>query len=193
MKNSRPLQMFLRSDKTVLSFKEMLLASGDKNPALLRRRVNYYVHKKELYPIRRGFYGKDQYYKKHEFATKIYTPAYISFETILLEAGIIFQHYTTLFIASYKTKDICCDGQNYSFRKIKERALTNPAGVENKGNYFAASKERAFLDTLYLNKNYHFDNLTPLNLDKLIKILPIYENKNLTKRALAFFTTDTKI
>ncbi len=176
----------LRSKSSVFTFKEIFLASGEKSPSLLRQRLHYYVQKGELYPIRRGIYAKDKNYDRREFANKIFTPSYISFETILLEAGIIFQYYTTIFVATYQTKDIICDDQSYSFKKIKNTILTNGAGVEDRGTYFAASKERAFLDVLYLNKEYHFDNLSELNFDKVFALLPIYNNKRMVKKVEAY-------
>ncbi|MBY0353242.1 hypothetical protein K2W90_02650 [Candidatus Babeliales bacterium] len=177
----------LRSKGTVFSFKEILLASGEKKPALLKRRLNYYIQKGELYSIRRGLYAKDKNYDRLELATKIFTPSYVSFETILVEAGIVFQHYATIFVASYQSKDIMCDGKEYSFKKIKDTILTNNAGIENKGNYCTASKERAFLDVLYLNKDYHFDNLAPLDFEKVFALLPLYNNKRMTKKVHDYF------
>lgn len=169
----------IRSKSTVLSFKEILIASGETNPHLLKRRLHYYVKKGELYSIRRGLYAKDKNYDRFELATKIYKPSYVSFETILVQAGVVFQHYDTIFVASYKTKELACDRHWYSFRKIKDEILINPAGIENRGNYFAASKERAFLDTVYLYRDYHFDNLASLDVKKINVLLPIYNNKRM--------------
>ncbi len=177
----------LRSEASVFSFKEILLASNEEKPQLLKRRLSYYLKKGELYSIRRGLYAKDKKYNRLEAATKIFTPSYISFETILVEAGIIFQYYASIFVATYQTKEIICDGQTYSFRKIKDTILINNAGVEDKGTYFAATKERAFLDILYLNKDYYFDNLGPLDFDKVLVLLPIYHNKRMTKKVQAYF------
>lgn len=180
----------LRSQSTVLTFKEILIASGEEKPDLLKRRLNYYVKKGALYAIRRGFYAKDRNYDRLELATKIYTPAYVSFETILVQAGVIFQHYATIFVASYQTKEIECDNQAYAFRKIKDEILTNAMGIENKGNYFAASKERAFLDVIYLNRHYHFDNLSALDLTKIKALLPLYHNKRMEKDVRRYFSAN---
>jgi len=176
----------LRSNKTIFSFKDILLASREENPALLRRRINYYIKKGELYPIRRGLYAKDKNYNKFELGTRIFTPAYISFETVLGQSGVTFQYYSQIFVASYLTRDIKCDGQTYSFRKIKDTVLTNKAGLKNEGEYLIASKERAFLDTIYINKDYHFDNLSSLDGDKVFEILPIYNNKRMIKKVKEF-------
>jgi hypothetical protein len=178
MEKSTLLNIF-KSKASIVTFKEILLASESTATSSLKRRLNYYVKNKELYAIRRGIYAKDKNYDRRELATKIFTPSYISFETILVEAGVIFQYYSTIFVATYQSKDITCDGQTYSFKKIKDTILTNTAGIEHKENYFAACPERAFLDLLYLNKNYHFDNLTPLNFNLIFSILPIYNNKRI--------------
>lgn len=177
----------LRSKSSVFTFKELLLTSIEAKPNLLKRRLNYYVKKGELYHIRRGLYAKDKNYNKLELATKIFTPSYVSFETVLAEAGIIFQYYSTIFVATYQTKEILCDGQLYSFKKIKDTILTNSAGVEQKNYYSIASKERAFLDILYLNKGYHFDNLAPLDFNKVLELLPIYHNKRMERRVQTYF------
>lgn len=178
----------LRSDKTVFSFKDIFLAFQEKKPALLRRKINYYIKQDELYSIRRGFYAKDKNYNKLELAVKIYTPSYISFETVLAKAGIIFQLYSQIFVASYLTREISADSQIYSYKKIKDSILTNHSGVKEKDNYFIAVPERAFLDVIYLNKDYHFDNLSVLNWDKIFEILAIYGgNKRMEKKVKEYY------
>ncbi len=177
----------LRADKTVFTFKEILLASEENDPNLLKRRLNYYVKKGELYSIRRGFYAKDRSYNKFELATKLYTPSYISFETVLRQAGITFQYYETIFVASYLTREIDADNQKYEYKKMKDSILTNSAGIEKKDGYSIASPERALLDTLYRSKGYYFDNLNPLNWDEVFKLLPIYNNKRMEKTVEKLF------
>lgn len=177
----------LRSKSTVFTFKDLLLATNEAKPQLLKRRLSYYLKKGQLYHIRRGFYAKDKNYDRLELASKIFTPSYVSFETILKQEGVIFQYYSTIFVASYQTKEIVCDGQTYSFKKIKDTILLNSAGIESKGVYCVASKERAFLDMLYLNKDYYFDNLAPLDFDKVFALLPIYKNQRMIKKVNLYF------
>lgn len=182
MKKGDYISTILRSNKTVFSFKDLILLWGDSDVNAAKVRINYYVKHSDLYRIRQGLYGKDKNYDKLELATRIFTPAYISFETILAQAGIIFQYYGQIFAASYLSREIKCDNQTYVFRKIKDAVLTNKAGMENKGEYLIASPERAFLDTMYINKNYYFDNLSPLDWDKIFKILPAYDNKSMSSK-----------
>jgi len=73
----------LREGNTVFTFKDILLSSRETNTSLLKRRINYYVKNKELYPIRKGIYAKDKNYDRLELANRIYTPSYISLETVL--------------------------------------------------------------------------------------------------------------
>jgi len=50
-----------------------------------------------------------------------------------------------------------------------------------------ASLERAFLDRVYRNPDYHFDNLDVLNWEKVFNILPIYNNKEMNKRVNKYY------
>ncbi len=158
------LQAILRSEKTVFSFKELVLLWGDTDLQNMRARLSYYVRKGYLYRIRRGLYAKDKNYDRYEVATRIFTPSYISFETVLRHAGMIFQYYSAIYVASYRTETVQCDGQEYVFRTLKPTLLTNSVGVKIQDTYSIASKERAYLDMLYIHKDYYFDNLGLLNV-----------------------------
>lgn len=180
------ISTILRSKKTVFSFKDIALLWGDSGNAA-RVRVNYYIKNGDLYRIRQGLYAKDKNYNKFEFAVKVYTPSYVSFETVLAKAGIIFQLYGQIFVASYLTREIIADEQKYSYKKIKDSVLTNNAGIEHKEDYSIASPERAFLDVVYLNKDYHFDNFSNIDWNKVFEILPIYNNKQMEKKVKKYY------
>jgi hypothetical protein len=172
----------MRSKKTVFTFKDLILLWGESDVNFVKKKIHRYVKAGKMNAVRRGIYSKDENYDKYELATKIYTPSYVSMETTLGAAGITFQLYGQIFVASYTTREIECDGQKYSYKKIKDTILTNQAGIESRENYSIASPERAFLDVVYLNKDYHFDNLSALNWEKVYEILPIYGgNKRMTK------------
>ncbi len=174
------------SKNTVFSIKDIALLWGESDKELVKMRVYRYVKSGKLYSIRKGLYAKDKSYDKSELATKIYTPSYISFEAVLGKAGVTFQYYGQIFIASYLTREIIADGQSYAYRKIKDSVLTNNAGIEHKENYSIATPERAFLDVVYLNKDYHFDNLSGLDWNKVFEILPIYSNKRMEKAVKSY-------
>jgi len=177
----------LRSKNTVFTFKELSLIWNETDVKLIKKRVYRYTKKGKLLSIRKGIYAKDKNYDKLELANKIFTPAYISLETVLSREGIVFQHYGQIFVVSYLSREIICDGQTYIFRRMKSVILTNSVNVEKEENYYIASKERAFLDTIYLNKNYHFDNLSSINWEKCFEMLPIYDNKAMAKRLNSYY------
>lgn len=187
MKKGGYISIILRSKKTVFSFKDIVLLWRGAGTNAARVRINYYIKNGDLYRIRQGLYAKDKNYDKLELATRIFTPSYISFETVLGQAGITFQYYSQIFIASYLTRELTVDNQVYSFRKIKDIVLTDKIGINNAGEYLTASKERAFLDTIYINKDYHFDNLSPLDWDKVFEMLAIYNNKRMARKVKEFY------
>ena len=63
----------------------------------------------------------------------------------------------------------------------------NTTGIERRQNYFIASPERAFLDVLYLQKDYHFDNITPLDPAKIKALLPLYHNQRMQRKVHEYF------
>lgn len=164
----------MRLKNTIFTTKDVSLFWNEPRVDFVRKKLYRYLKSGKIKSVRKGIYAKDKNYNKYELASKIFTPAYISFETVLAKAGVIFQFYGQIFVASYLTRELTIDGQNYSFKKIKDSILTNRIGIETKDNYFIASPERALLDIVYLNKDYHFDNLANINWDKVLEILPIY-------------------
>lgn len=181
MQKGDHLSTLLRSDKSVFTIKDIALLWQETDTSTSRVRLNYYVKKGSLYHLRRGLYAKSKEYNKLELATRIFTPSYVSFETVLAKEGLIFQYQKIITVASYLTREIVIKDQVYSFKKIKDSVLTNNVGVVNEEQISIATKERAFLDTLYLISDYHFDNLRSLDWDKVHDILPIYDNKRMTQ------------
>ncbi|MBU2037191.1 hypothetical protein KJ866_03295 [Patescibacteria group bacterium] len=171
-----------QSTKTILTNRDLALIWQENNKNNLNAKTAYYVKQKALLRLTRGVFAKNKDYNPKELATSIYIPSYISFETVLREAGVIFQHYDTIFVVSRWPKTMTIDKHTFTFRKLKDAALFNPAGIVSKDNYSAATPERAFLDTIYLFPNYHFDNLKSINWAKCGEIARIYNNRQLIKR-----------
>lgn len=186
----KPISDILKSNKTVFTFKDIALIWGNSDVKATIAGVNYYVKTGQLYRIRRGIYAKDKQYSKLELATRIFTPSYVSFETVLTQAGINFQFYEKITVASYQTRQIVVDGQTYSYKKIKDFVLTNAMGIEHTGERSIASPERALLDTIYIHTDYHFDNFGSVQWDKVFEILPIYKNKRMVRKVKEFFEYD---
>jgi len=171
-----------RSAQTVFTVGDLALLWRTTDPTVLKNRINYYTRVGQLIRLRRGVYAKDKSYDKYELGVKIFSPSYISLETVLIKHGVIFQYYESIFIASRLSREISVAGQNYTYRKLKPEILTSPAGVENRGYYHEASLERAFMDYIYLFRNIHLDNLSPIDWDKCRQLSGVYANKALMVR-----------
>jgi len=181
------IEVLLRSPKTVFTSNDIALLWGEKGAANVRVRLSSYVKNGKLIRVHHGIYAKDKNYDRLELATRIYTPSYVSFETVLTRAGVNFQYYGNIFVASYVTREIEADGQKISFVRMKDYVLSNTTGVEHINDVAIATKERAFLDRVYISKDYHFDHLDILDWEKVFQILPIYRNKRMDKKVAEYF------
>jgi len=175
------LTAIIRSNKTIFSVSDVALLWQESNLNAIRVRLNYYARNGDLHRIRKNFYAKDTKYDRLELANRLFSPSFISFETALARYGMIFQYSTVISMAAYLTRQVTIEGQDYSYRRIKESALLAPIGLDIRESYTLAGKERAFLDTLYISPGFHFDNLRELDWDMVLEILPIYQNKRLEK------------
>lgn len=176
------LAKLIKSKKTVFNVKELSFLWDINNSKYLKTKIHYWTKNKKLICIKPGIYVLDFQYDKYELANKLCVPSYISLETILRQAGCVFQYSTEISSVSYLTRDFCYHDTNYSYRKIKESVLFNRQGVLNNDLYAIASVERAFLDMIYLNKEYYFDNLKNIDWQKCSELVAIYQNKALEKR-----------
>lgn len=142
----------------------------------LKDRLYYFVKVGKLKRPKTGIYAKERY-NTMELANKLYKPSYVSLETVLFKGAVVFQYYETIFLASYLTRSVQIGDINIQYRRLRGDILTNPVGIEFKEGYFIATLERAFLDAVYIYKNYYFDNLGSLNWEKINDLKKIYESK----------------
>lgn len=174
-----------KKPQTIFSLKEISLLFPQLPYKNLKSKLSYFVRVGKLKRLRKGIYAKENF-NLLELANKIYTPSYISLETVLEQEGIVFQKYQTIFVASYLSRRIKVGEQEIFYRKIKNEILLNSSGIEERDFSFIACKERAFLDAVFLYKNYHFDNLRPLDWEKVKEIESIYSSKVLIKRVAQY-------
>jgi len=181
------LEVLLRSPQTIFSSKDVALMWREENENIIKNRLNKYVKSGKLFKIRRGLFAKNKNYNRYELATRINTPSYISFETVLGSSGITFQYYGNIFVASYIKREMEVDGQRIEFVRMKDYVLSNTLGIENSDGYARATKERAYLDRIYVSKKYYFDNLSSLDWEKVFEILPIYHNKRMERTVKKYY------
>lgn len=170
------------SDKrSVFTLIDIAMLIGETDFKRINERLNYYVGRGKLFRPRKGIYVK-QGYNPEELACRLYTPCYISLEYVLQKAGVIFQYDGRITVVSYLSRSVEIEGHRLSYRKIKGEIIVEMQGIIRTGIINIATPERAFLDILYLNPSYYFDNLNSLDKTLINKLLPAYNSKKLTSR-----------
>jgi hypothetical protein len=176
-----------QSNKSVFRLNEIAMLSQETNFNSLNQKLNYYVRTGKLENPRKGVYAKPGF-NPEELACSVFTPSYISLEYVLQRSGVIFQYTSLITSISYLSREIEIKGETYRFRKIKDRLLVNTSGIVQKSNFVnIATPERAFLDLIYLESGFFFDNLNPLDKEKIDKLLPGYQSKALKERVNKLF------
>lgn len=171
-----------KDNRTVFRLNDISLLAGETNFQSLNKKLNYYVRTGKLLNPRRGIYAKPGY-NPEELACRVFTPSYISLEYVLQKSGIIFQYDSGISAISYLSRSIEVNEKTFQFRKIKGEILVNIAGIiRQKDHINIASAERAFLDLMYLNPEYYFDNLSPLNKQVVFELLSVYQSGALAER-----------
>ena len=170
----------------VFRLSDIAMLFPEEENKYLSDRTGYYVQTGRLLNPRKGIYAKPDY-NPLEFANLLYTPSYISLEYVLQHAGVIFQYDSHYISVSYLSREIEVNGRVYSYRRIKEEIIMDTTGIIRKqDNVNIATPERAFLDMLYLNKDFYFDNINSLNRQLIERILPVYKSAALEKRVAKF-------
>lgn len=186
IKEKKLISLF-KSKNTVFTVKDLAILWNISNYDYLKTKIYYYVKKGYLYRVHKAVYAKDkENIDDLEFGNKLRAPSYISFETVLQKEGIIFQYYSAIFLASYFSRSIKAGNKKFIYRKLKDEILFNEDGLIKNDMHTIASKERAFLDTLYLYKSYHFDNLKNISWEKVFSLSKIYKSKSLEKRVRSY-------
>ncbi len=186
----RVVLAIFKDKRTVFRLNDIAMLVGESDFQSLNKKLNYAVRTGKLQNPRKGIYTKPDY-STEELACSVYTPSYISLEYVLQKAGIIFQYDSRIQVVSYLSRNIDVENQAYVFRKIKSSVLVDTTGIIRQINHVnIASAERAFLDLLYLDKNYYFDNMNPLNKELIYELLPLYQSKALSLRATKLLKND---
>lgn len=171
-----------KDKRTVFKLTDIAMLFPLVESRYLSDRMGYYVQTGRLQNPRKGIYTKPLY-NPLELANILYTPSYITLEYVLQQAGIIFQYDSRYTSVTYLSREIEVDGMTFSYRRIKEDIIMDPTGIVRQvDNTNVATPERAFLDMLYLNKDFYFDNLNPLDRQLVDRIIPAYRSVALEKR-----------
>jgi len=185
MKNNLILSLY-KKPQTVFTLQEIALLFPEIPYSNLKKRMSYFAKSGSIKKLSRGVYAKDQF-NVLELANKLYTPSYISLETVLQKAGVTFQYYESVFAVSYLSRTVEVGEYTIEYRRLKKDILLNKQGIEEQENVVIASPERAFLDAVYLYKDYHFDNLSSLDWEKITELKNLYGSRRFLKRVEEYY------
>ncbi|MEK7202762.1 MAG: type IV toxin-antitoxin system AbiEi family antitoxin domain-containing protein [Patescibacteria group bacterium] len=128
-----------------------------KSQNTLHTALSRYVKKGLLFRIYRGFYAIKPIENIDSYLLGIrslHAYAYISTETILAKAGIISQVIDKITFISSKSTKFKIGNNWYISRKLADKFLFNPAGINEKNGIMFACYERAVADMLYFNPKF---------------------------------------
>lgn len=177
-----------KDSRTVFTTKQLALLLRETDTTAVAKRMYYFVHSGQLLSLQRGVYAKSGY-DPEELACVLQVPCYLSLEYVLQKAGVVFQYDSTLTAVSYRNRLMEIDGHAIQYRQMRGELMADMRGIQNIGNVNIATPERAFLDTLYLNAHYYFDNLHPLNRSIIQELLPLYRSERIVERVKAMFNS----
>jgi len=169
----------------------LVLGADFTNTTLIN--LKNWMNKDYLTMLRRGLYVLTETKNKIDtmaFATKIYSPSYISLETALSFYGIIPEAvFTVTSVTTRKTKEFKTSFGNFSYQKIKQEAF---GGFETKRqdtiSFNLALPEKALVDFFYLNRNilngereqfsgYRFSEEFKFSAKRLLNFAKAFQNK----------------
>lgn len=176
----KDLYKHINSDQTIFSLAELSNINPSYAGPKLNSAIKYLVKRNELTRLSKGLYALNTKYSKQEFANKFRIPSYISLYTVLSEAGIVFQPYSSIYLVSKRSEKTKFAETTFIYRKIKDQILLNPTGIDNSNGIYKASPERAICDKIYLDNDEYFDNLRDIDWEKLKKInLEVFDKNNI--------------
>lgn len=156
----------IKLDRKLYHTNDLAILWGISNKNTLYTAIKRYVQKGILTPIFKGLYSTvplSQLDPLELGVAVVHKYTYLSTESVLSQAGIIYQTIHKYTFVSSVSKKITAGGISFIYRKLKDEYLNNPSGIANQNGIFISSVERAVADILYFDPNYHFD--VPDNID----------------------------
>ncbi|KKR21246.1 MAG: hypothetical protein UT50_C0010G0014 [Candidatus Moranbacteria bacterium GW2011_GWA2_39_41] len=141
-----------------------------QNPNTLHTTLKRYAQEGLIVRIQRGLYSLlpvEKIDPKLLGIKILHRYAYVSTETVLAQAGIIFQSIPQITLISSVSQKFTMGKNQYACRKLADKFLFNDAGIILKNGIQVATLERAVADLLYFNSRYYFDAKNLINWNKV--------------------------
>jgi hypothetical protein len=163
----------IKLDRKIYHTNDLALVWGISNKNTLYTAIKRYVQKGVLIPIYKGLYSTvplAQLDPRDLGRAVIHRYTYLSTESVLAQAGIIFQATYAYTFISDLSKKVTVGSVSFLYRQLKDEFLYHPAGITDQGGFLAATTERAVADMLYFNPKYHFDAPAGIDFERVKSI-----------------------
>lgn len=180
--HTRAILTLARSGQTVFRTADLALYWGIGDKDYLKNKVYRLVKSGELIRLKNGLFAWAQDYDPFLAANKLVCPSYVSLQTVLAQAGAIFQYDSAIHSIAQISTEKKIGATRFVYRKIRDDILFQKKGVILRDNASIASPERAFLDWLYLNPSINVDNWDALDRAACFDLVSIYRNVALERR-----------
>lgn len=160
-------QSLIETPKNIFTTKDLAVVWNIQDKNTLWTTIKRYVADAKLYRIRKGLYSKLPTTKlnNYEVACALCGPlSYITLETVLCEAGAMYQDVTSTVLAGQKSQTIKVGDKVIRCKQLKPEYLVNRTGIKDMETFSQATPERAMADLLYYKPKYYLDN--PLAVDQ---------------------------
>lgn len=157
----------METPKNVFTTRDLAVLWDIQDKNTLWTTIKRYVADAKLYRIKKGVYSKLPLNKLNNYevaCTLCGSLSYITLETVLSQAGAIFQNITPIILAGQKSKAINFGDKIIKCKQMKPEYLVNRAGIRDMETFSEATPERALADLLYYKPKYYLDN--PLAVDQ---------------------------
>ena len=132
-----------------------------KNSNTLYTTLRRYAQKGLLFRIYKGMYALkpiDELDPRMLGVKALHRFAYVTAETVLAQHGVILQELSAITLVSSVSRRFSIGSNHYVCRKLKERFLYNPEGIDLDNGVKTATLARAVADILYFNPRAYFDS-----------------------------------
>lgn len=163
----------MKQERKLFHTSDLRLMWGVTNQNTLYTLIKRYVQRGILKTIHKGFYAVLPVNKIDPVElgiSSLHGYAYLSGESVLAKAGIIFQSSDYITLISAISKKFAIGENHYWSRQLKDEYLYCQAGINVQDGYLIAVPERAAADLLHYNPHYHLDNPKGLDLQKMKSI-----------------------
>ncbi len=167
------IALLARQPQMILHSRDLARLWGIDKPNTLNTTLKRYNRRGILFRIYKGLYSLLPPEKLDPLLIglkALHSYAYVSTETILIQAGLMAQISYKYTLVSKVSRNFQVAGHNFKSRQLADQYLFNPAGIIETDGMLKATPLRALADMLYLNPKFYFDGTQMVNLKELNKL-----------------------